>query len=91
MTTTITFDTLKFVEKLEKAGIPREQAKAEAEALSDVLQASAADLATKHDLETLEHRIGEKIEAANSNIIKWLAGLMIAQGAAIAALVKMVS
>ena len=26
--TTITFDTLKFVEKLEKAGVPREQAKA---------------------------------------------------------------
>lgn len=27
---TITFDTLMFVEKLEKAGVPREQAKAEA-------------------------------------------------------------
>ncbi len=29
----ITFDTLKFVEKLESAGVNREQAKAEAEAL----------------------------------------------------------
>lgn len=90
MTITLTFDTLKFVEKLETAGVPRDHAKAEAEALADVLQASA-DVATKHDLETLEHRLSEKIEAANSNIIKWLAGLMIAQGAAIAALVKLVS
>jgi hypothetical protein len=29
---TVTFDTLKFVEKLESAGITRERAKAEAEA-----------------------------------------------------------
>lgn len=90
MSTSITFDTLKFVEKLEKAGVPREQAKAEAEALSDVLMTGTADLVTNNHLVALEHRLGEKIEAANSNIIKWLAGLMIAQGAAIAALVKLV-
>lgn len=35
--TFLTFDTLKFVERLEKAGIPRDHAKAEAEALADVL------------------------------------------------------
>jgi hypothetical protein len=40
--TTITFDTLKYAERLEKAGIPREHA--EAEALADVLASNAQDL-----------------------------------------------
>ncbi len=31
----VTFDTLKFVEKLEKAGVPRDQATAIAEAQKD--------------------------------------------------------
>ena len=35
--TTITFDTLKFVEKLMSAGVPAAQAKAEAEALVSAL------------------------------------------------------
>jgi len=52
--------------------------------------AGSADLATRYDLQALEARMGEKIEAANSSIIKWMAGLMIAQGALIAALVKLV-
>ncbi len=35
--TAITFDTLKFVERLTAAGVPDAQAKAEASALRDVL------------------------------------------------------
>lgn len=46
----ITFDTLKFAERLEKAGIPREHAKAEAEALADVLSSGTQELATKADI-----------------------------------------
>ncbi|MBI3522913.1 MAG: DUF1640 domain-containing protein [Betaproteobacteria bacterium] len=46
----MSFDTLKFVEKLEKAGVPREQAKAEAEALAEVLDTGAQELVTKKDL-----------------------------------------
>lgn len=87
--TTLTFDTLKFVERLEKAGIPREHAKAEAEALSEVLATSAVDLATKHDIRELEKGLEAQIEAAKADIIKWLAALLIAQAAAISALVKL--
>jgi len=47
---TITFDTLKFAERLEKAGVPREQAKAEAEALLEVFETGTSDLPTKNDL-----------------------------------------
>jgi hypothetical protein len=53
----ITFDTLKFVERLEKAGIPREHAKAEAEALADVLSAGTQELATKSDMSELMHEV----------------------------------
>ena len=42
---TITFDTLKFVERLEKAGVSREQASAMAEAFKDA--SIEAELAQK--------------------------------------------
>ena len=77
----ITFDTLKFVERLKAAGVPEEQAKAEAEALAEALgeTISIRELATKADL-----------EAQKADIIKWVAGLLIAQAALVAALIKLV-
>lgn len=66
--TAITFDTLRFVERLETAGIPRQQAKANAEALAEVLEKGAGELATKNDLTEL------KID-----IMKWVIGLALAQ------------
>jgi hypothetical protein len=38
--TAITFDTLKYAERLEAGGFPPQQAKAEAQALADVLSSS---------------------------------------------------
>jgi len=46
---TITFDTLKFVDTLEQAQVPRDQARAIAAAVRDAHD--AADLITKKDLE----------------------------------------
>jgi len=45
----ITFDTLKFVDTLEQAQLPRDQARAIAVAVRD--SHNAADLVTKKDLE----------------------------------------
>lgn len=77
---TITFDTLKFAERLKSAGVPDEQAKAEAEALSEALAETIAirELATKADLEALK-----------SDLVKWIAGMLIAQAAVVATLVKL--
>ncbi|MGH8531566.1 MAG: DUF1640 domain-containing protein [Gammaproteobacteria bacterium] len=66
---TVTFDTLKFVERLKAAGVPEAQAKAMAEAQQDALSESVAmQLATKADLAEL------KLE-----VIKWMVGLALAQ------------
>lgn len=68
--TTLTFDTLKFANKLKAAGVPSEQAEAEAEALAEVMTEAvkASDLATKNDLHEMELRI-----------TKWVIGLALAQ------------
>lgn len=65
----ITFDTLKFVEKLKAAGVPDAQAKAEAEALvSAFSEAMDAQLATKTDIGRVEREL---------LVIKWMMGLVL--------------
>ncbi len=85
---TITFDTLKFVEKLKAAGIPEAQAKAESEALQVVLaEALDSQLATKNDLIKLDRRLDgldAKIDRMDTRIsgehtlLKWMMGILIA-------------
>ncbi len=78
---TITFDTLKFVERLEKAGVPRDQAAAfsdaQKEAFSEALDTS---LATKNDIEALRLDIS-KLDTRISGelvLVKWMLGVVIA-------------
>lgn len=72
--TAITFDTLKFVERLRAAGVPDGQAKAEAEALAEALSSGAQELATKGGLRELELRLDMKIETVKAElaIVKWM-------------------
>ncbi|HQV88888.1 MAG TPA: hypothetical protein PK714_06800 [Nitrosomonas sp.] len=79
MMASVTFDRLKFVEKLEKAGVPRDQAAAIAEAQKDAFaEAVDTQLFSKSDLMEMENRL-----------IKWSVGLALGQVAVIAALVKL--
>jgi len=65
----ITFDTLKFVEKLKAAGVPEAQAKAEAEALVTAFsEAMDSQLATKSDINRLEREL---------LVVKWMVGLVL--------------
>ena len=85
---TITFDILKFVEKLKAAGISDAQAKAESEALQGVLaEALDSQLATKNDLIKLDRRldsIDAKIDRMDTKVsgeltlLKWMLGILIA-------------
>jgi hypothetical protein len=90
---TITFDTFKFVEHLTAAGVPPGQAKAEVEALTEALQSSALDLATKDDLKLavadLRSELHKEIRDLKVDLIKWMTGALIAQAAVIATLVKL--
>ena len=78
---TITFDTLKFVERLEKAGVPRDQAAAFSEAQKEAFaEALDTSLATKHDIEALRADIS-KLDARISGeliLVKWMLGVVIA-------------
>ena len=74
-----TFDTLKFVEELEKVGVPRDQAAAIAEVQKDAFaEAMDTQLVSRSDLMEMENRL-----------IKWSIGLALGQIAVIAALVKL--
>lgn len=70
---TITFDTLKFAKKLEKAGLPQEQAEAIAEAFKEA--SAGAEVATKRDVEHLEIKIAEM----KFDLLKWIVGMSLAQ------------
>ena len=75
-----TLDTLAQVERLEKTGLPREQAVAIVQSQHEVFEHAASNtLATKSDL--AENKV---------DIIKWVAGMLVAQAAAVSALVKLI-
>jgi len=66
----VTFDTLKYAERLKASGIPEEQAKAEAEALAAALaEAMDQQLATKRDVDRIEARL---------NLLQWMIGFNLA-------------
>ena len=81
--TTITFDTLKFVERLKSAGITDEQAKAFSDAFKDAQ--GEADFSTKQDILDVRRDMREM----EQRLIIKLGGMMVVAIAVIAALVKL--
>src|ERR1700674_2195987 len=71
---TLVIDTNGIVKKLEQRGFSRTQAEGITEALKEL---DISMLATKSDLKDLELRL-----------VKWIAGMLLAQGALIVALIK---
>ncbi len=73
----ITFDTLKFAERLEKAGASRELAAAITEAQKDSLaEVLDTTLATKTDIATL--RLDMASMDAKVDKLSWMLGILIA-------------
>lgn len=85
--TTSTFDTHRFIRKLEEAGFNTKQA----EAVADLFREASgeADLATRQDLRELELRLDAKINDIKFDLVKWIAGMLLAQAGLVAALVKL--
>ncbi len=91
--TTITFDTLKFVQRLEEAGISREQAEVVVRVIADAQETLVTNQSLDSRLSEMELRLESKIDKVTSelkvDLIKWMAGSLIAQAAVIATLVKL--
>jgi hypothetical protein len=77
----LTFDTLKFAERLEKAGLSREQAVAIAEAQKESL-AEALDtaLASRADLLDVKNELRLELSGIRGELasLKWMVGALIA-------------
>ncbi len=100
MSEAIAFDTHRFVKRLTDCGFTEQQAETLADEHVALLN---ANLATKADvarieagMETLRQetradiaKVEARIETAKSDLMKWLIGLLIAQGGLIVALVKL--
>jgi len=98
---TLTFDTLKFANRLKTAGVPAMQAEAEADAdaLSEVLETNLGELATKTDLREVETKLEARIEKTELvlrqemsgmkfELLKWMIGLAVAQAGLLIGLLK---
>ncbi len=90
---TVTFDTHAYVKKLKSAGFTEQQAEAQSEAqkelLSEILDST---LATKGDIQILKaeiEKVKADIEKAKFDVIKWVAGMLAAQAAVVATLIKL--
>ena len=88
---TITFDTLKFVEHLREAGVPEAQAKAMSDAQKELLTEifEQKELATKTDIKEIELKIAEvkaSISETKAELIRWVVGAGFLQTVLIAAL-----
>lgn len=88
----ITFDTLKFSERLRASGMPDAQAKSIAEAFRDAQQET--ELATRGDLKELELNMKKdikevelKIAEAKADLVRWVVSAGILQTAIIATLI----
>ncbi|MCX7092657.1 MAG: DUF1640 domain-containing protein [Methylobacter sp.] len=80
----ITFDTLKFANKLKSAGVPDKQAEAEAEALSEALEVNLKELVTKEylsrEIRDIEQRIDTRFERIDGELklMRWMLGMVLA-------------
>lgn len=74
----ITFDTHKFIRKLEAAGFDPRQAEAVADAFREAQ--GEAELATKRDIERLEAKLDTYFERQDGELRlnRWMLGLMLA-------------
>lgn len=77
---TITFDTLKFANRLKSAGVSSAHAEAEAEALAEVFDLAGRDLVTKEYFDTqltqLEQRMTIKLGALMVGAVGIVAALV---------------
>ena len=81
--TTVTFDTLAYAKKLKAVGFTEDQAEVQAQALAEIIDER---LVTR---KYFEERLAVLEANVTTKIIKWVAGMLVAQAAIVATLVKL--
>lgn len=89
MNNTMVIDTLKIFERLKRANLAETAARELSEVFRDHFVLQEEVLATKADLAAQEVRLKTEIAQVKADIIKWVAGMLVAQTGLIAALVKL--
>ena len=84
----ITFDTLKYANKLKAAGAEPKLAEAEAEALAEVFELNLKEIATREDLKQMEERFDARLLQLEQRMIIKLGWLLVVAIGAVATLVK---
>jgi hypothetical protein len=92
------FDTLSYFERLTAAGVPEPQAKAQIDVMRDIVEAKHLeqkpvtemylDLRIK-EVEAQIKKVDLRLSETKAEIIKWMASMLVAQAAVVAALVKL--
>jgi chromosome segregation ATPase len=70
-----TFDTLKFANTLKAAGVPSQQAEAEAAAFAEVIQVNFRELTSKDDLKATEKELRQEIAQLGKELRQEIAQL----------------
>ncbi len=79
-------DTLNIYSRLKSTGLSEESAKEIAEVFQETIEEK---LATKNDLELVKNELIKEIAESKADTIRWVAGMLVAQAALIATLVKL--
>lgn len=77
--TTLTFDTHDFINRLESAGVSREQAEVQVALQKEIHSTRIDQLTTKGDLRELDLKIESRLVAIDSELklVKWMLALII--------------
>lgn len=73
---TLQFDSHDFISKLTASGMPGKQAEALLQELQDI---NLNHVATKEDIQSLQHELKEVISSIKIDILKWLFPMMLGQ------------
>lgn len=86
---TITFDILALVDKLKTAGFKQDQAEAVVRVISEAQDTLVSNSTLDNRLKETELRLDVKINEIKYDLVKWIAGMLLAQAGLVAALVKL--
>ena len=82
----VAINTLNIYSRLKSTGLSEESAKEIAEVFQETIDEK---LATKNDLELVKNELKKEIAESKADTIRWVAGMLVAQAALIATLVKL--